>query len=130
MLVPTNSASPAVSSIVRLEMTKKIDCEWCEWFTWPEWLDVDIRQILVETHNAPMPQARDLFFNLHDRGFVIFSKEANYENGGGGAEFALVRLSTDFFLNDTMYYKLPEGGANYVKEIDGNSKELNDTAVA
>eukprot|EP00579_Thalassiosira_antarctica_P029416 CAMPEP_0202033584 /NCGR_PEP_ID=MMETSP0905-20130828/66124_1 /ASSEMBLY_ACC=CAM_ASM_000554 /TAXON_ID=420261 /ORGANISM="Thalassiosira antarctica, Strain CCMP982" /LENGTH=339 /DNA_ID=CAMNT_0048597491 /DNA_START=116 /DNA_END=1131 /DNA_ORIENTATION=- len=79
----------------------KIDCEWCEWFTWQEWLTVDMRQILVETHNAPMPNARDFFFNLHDKGYVIFSKEANYENGAGGVEYAFVKLSTDFFLNDT-----------------------------
>ncbi|KAL7552086.1 hypothetical protein ACHAWF_015298 [Thalassiosira exigua] len=46
----------------------KIDCEWCEWFTWRKWLTVDMRQILVETHNAPMPNARDFFFGLHDAG--------------------------------------------------------------
>mmetsp|Transcript_2239 Transcript_2239/g.4099 ORF Transcript_2239/g.4099 Transcript_2239/m.4099 type:complete len:360 (-) Transcript_2239:46-1125(-) len=91
----------------------KIDCEWCEWFTWQEWLTVDMRQILVETHNAPMPNARDFFFNLHDNGFVIFNKEANYENGAGGVEFAFVKVSTDFFLNDTMYNRqssLPGSG--------------------
>ena len=49
---------------------------------------------------------QDFFFNLHDKGFVIFSKEANYENGAGGVEYAFVKLSTDFFVNDTMYYKL------------------------
>lgn len=81
----------------------KIDCEWCEWFTWQEWLTVDMRQILVETHNAPMPNARDMFFTLHDSGFVIFSKEANYENGAGGVEYAFVKVSTDFFVNNTMY---------------------------
>ena len=48
---------------------------------------------------------QDFFFNLHDKGFVIFSKEANYENGAGGVEYAFVKLSTDFFVNDTMYYK-------------------------
>lgn len=84
----------------------KIDCEWCEWFTWQDWLDVDMRQILVETHNAPMPNARDFFFNLHDNGFVIFNKEANYENGAGGVEYAFVKVSTDFFINNTMYYKM------------------------
>ncbi|KAL9182363.1 hypothetical protein ACHAXT_013015 [Thalassiosira profunda] len=86
----------------------KIDCEWCEWFTWKDWLTVDMRQILVETHNAPMPNAREMFFNLHDNGFVIFSKEANYENGGGGVEFAFVKVSPNFFLNNTMYYKHPD----------------------
>lgn len=93
----------------------KIDCEWCEWFTWREWLTVDIRQILVETHNAPMPNARDMFFGLHDAGFVVFSKEANYENAAGGVEYAFVKLSTDFFVDDTMYYKAKElpGIKNY-----------------
>jgi hypothetical protein len=83
----------------------KIDCEWCEWFVWQEWLTVDVRQILVETHNAPMPNARDMFFGLHDAGFVVFSKEANYVNGAGGVEYAFVKLSTDFFVDDSMYYK-------------------------
>jgi len=88
----------------------KIDCEWCEWFVWQDWLapDIDMRQILVETHNAPMPNARDFFFGLHDAGFVVFSKEANYENGGGGVEYGFVKLSTDFFLGDSMYYKAKE----------------------
>ena len=53
-----------------------------EWYTFSDWLKVDMRQILVETHNGPMPNGRDFFFNLHDAGFVIFSKEANYENAG------------------------------------------------
>eukprot|EP00555_Chaetoceros_dichaeta_P008404 CAMPEP_0198255438 /NCGR_PEP_ID=MMETSP1447-20131203/5558_1 /TAXON_ID=420782 /ORGANISM="Chaetoceros dichaeta, Strain CCMP1751" /LENGTH=350 /DNA_ID=CAMNT_0043941805 /DNA_START=35 /DNA_END=1087 /DNA_ORIENTATION=+ len=81
----------------------KIDCEWCEWFTFDTWLEQDIRQILVETHNAPMPQARNFFHQLHDAGFVIFSKEANYQNGGGGVEFAFLKLTTDFFINGSMY---------------------------
>jgi hypothetical protein len=99
----------------------KIDCEWCEWTTYTQWINldnsdntntntntnntnkIDIRQILVETHNAPMPNGRDFFFNLHDNGYVIFSKEANYQNGAGGVEFAFLKLSTDFFINNTMY---------------------------
>ena len=84
----------------------KIDCEWCEWFTYRQWLDstIDIRQILVETHNAPMPNAQQFFFELHDAGYVIFSKEANYQNGAGGVEFAFLKLSTDFFhYNDQIY---------------------------
>lgn len=88
----------------------KIDCEWCEWFVWQDWLapGIDMRQILVETHNAPMPNARDFFFGLHDAGFVVFSKEANYENGAGGVEFGFVKLSTDFFIEDSMYSKAKE----------------------
>jgi hypothetical protein len=84
----------------------KIDCEWCEWDTYRDWLDYDIRQILVETHNAPMPNAQQFFFELHDAGFVIFSKEANYQNGAGCAEYGFLKLSTDFFVNGTMYRNL------------------------
>ena len=85
----------------------KIDCEWCEWVVWPEFLTVDMRQILVETHNAPI-RARDMFFGLHDAGYVIFSKEANYENGAGGVEYAFLKLSTDFFIAESSYYKAKE----------------------
>lgn len=81
----------------------KIDCEWCEWFTYKQWLKQDIRQILVETHNAPMPQAQDFFYELHDAGFVIFSKEANYQNGAGGVEFGFLKLSSNFFINESQY---------------------------
>lgn len=85
----------------------KIDCEWCEWTTYKQWLDAgNLRQILVETHNAPLPHASDFFFSLHDAGYVIFSKEANFPNGGGGVEFAFLKLDPSFFVNDTMYSKL------------------------
>jgi len=89
----------------------KIDCEWCEWSTYKQFLGidngdgivVDIRQILVETHNAPMPEAKNFFFDLHDAGFVIFSKEANYQNGAGGVEFGFLKLRTDFFIEGSTY---------------------------
>ena len=83
----------------------KIDCEWCEWHTYPQWLKgVDIRQILVETHNAPMPEAKKFFYELHDAGFVIFSKEANYQNAAGAVEYGFVKLLPDFFrFNDSTY---------------------------
>jgi hypothetical protein len=84
----------------------KIDCEWCEWFTFRQWLKHDLRQILVETHNAPMPNIKDFFFELHDAGYVVFSKEANYQNGGKSVEYGLLKLSTDFFANGTMYRHL------------------------
>ena len=81
----------------------KIDCEWCEWFTFEQWLEQDLRQILIETHNAPMPNACDLFYKLHDAGYVIFNKEAYYQNGAGGVEYGFLKLSKDFFINDTTY---------------------------
>jgi len=83
----------------------KIDCEWCEWNTYDQWVKEDLRQILVETHNAPMPNAKEFFHTLHDAGYVIFSKEANFQNGGGCVEFGFLKLLTDFFVNDTMYNK-------------------------
>ena len=66
-----------------------------------------MRQILVETHNGPMPNGRDFFFNLHDAGFVIFSKEANFENAAGGVEYGFVKVSTDFYINNTIYNRMP-----------------------
>lgn len=81
----------------------KIDCENCEWFTYEQWIEEDIRQILVETHHAPMPNAQEFFFKLHDSGFVIFNKEANYQMRGGGVEYGFVKLSTDFFINRSIY---------------------------
>jgi Methyltransferase domain len=84
----------------------KIDCEWCEWHTYEEWLQAgDLRQILVETHNAPMPNAMNFFYTLHDAGYVIFSKEANFVNRAGGVEYSFLKLSTEFFVDDSMYSK-------------------------
>ena len=53
-----------------------------------------------------MPNSRDFFYEMHDAGYVIFSKEANFQNGGGGVEFAFLKLNTDFFLNGTTYKEL------------------------
>jgi hypothetical protein len=56
--------------------------------------------------SRPNPYSRipvnDFFFNLQDSGFVIFSKEANYLNGAGCVEYAFIKLSTDFFVNNTI----------------------------
>jgi Methyltransferase domain len=56
----------------------KIDCESCEWSTYEDWLhpDVDIRQVLVETHGL-LPEVSKFFDRFFDAGFVLFSKEAN-----------------------------------------------------
>lgn len=86
----------------------KIDCEHCEWDVFEDWLQQDMRQILVETHNAPYPNAPNLFFALHDAGYVIFNKEANYYTGGEAVEFGFIKLSADFFINGSMYNKTLE----------------------
>ena len=51
-----------------------------------------------------MPNVKNMFFGLHDAGYVIFTKEANYENGAGGVEYAFLKLSTDFFVDDSSYF--------------------------
>ena len=86
----------------------KIDCEWCEWETYRQWIDINPspRQILVEVHNAPMPNVQEFFEHLHDAGYVIFSKEANWEGSGNGAEYSFLKLSTDFFQQGTTYKEL------------------------
>ena len=89
----------------------EINLDRCEWHTYSDWLQQDLRQILVETHNAPLPNARDFFYSLHDAGYVIFSKEANFQNGGGGVEFAFLKLSTDFFVNSTLYSRQNMGAS-------------------
>lgn len=81
----------------------KIDCEGCEWSTFEQWIKQDIRQILVETHHAPFPTAKDFFYGLHDAGYVIFNKEANLIMQGTLVEYGFLKLSTDFFLNGTTY---------------------------
>jgi hypothetical protein len=75
----------------------KIDCEGCEFRTYKDWLDVDIGQLLVETHRVP-PVAQDFFRDLHDAGFVLFHKEPNIMHSNGECiEFSFLRLDSSFF---------------------------------
>eukprot|EP00934_Nitzschia_sp_Nitz4_P000584 Nitzschia sp. Nitz4//scaffold18_size181773//16682//17599//NITZ4_001894-RA/size181773-processed-gene-0.39-mRNA-1//-1//CDS//3329539948//584//frame0 len=80
----------------------KIDCEGCEWSTVQDWLQQDLRQILVETHDAPWPEAKNFFYSLHDAGYVIYSKEPNLFTKGTAIEYSFLKLSLDFF-EDTFY---------------------------
>eukprot|EP00934_Nitzschia_sp_Nitz4_P007124 Nitzschia sp. Nitz4//scaffold57_size113557//67197//68502//NITZ4_003997-RA/size113557-snap-gene-0.54-mRNA-1//-1//CDS//3329554864//7114//frame0 len=82
----------------------KIDCEGCEWRTYKDWLKHDIRQILVETHGLAGGgrRAANLFLDLHDAGYLIFSKEPNLVTSGRCVEFSFVKLSVDF-LNGHLY---------------------------
>ena len=84
----------------------KIDCEHCEWATYQDWLhpDIDIRQVLVETHGL-RPQPHRLFDRFLDVGLVPFSKEANTHPGakpyGQLFEWGFVKLHTDFTRRST-----------------------------
>jgi Methyltransferase domain len=75
----------------------KIDCDECEWATYRDWIQHDIRQILVEVHDAPHGIANDLFQSLQDKGYVIFHKEPNLEHNPNCIEYSFLKLSTDFW---------------------------------
>jgi hypothetical protein len=82
----------------------KIDCEGCEWATYKDWLAVDIRQLLVETHDlaAAGPEASsDFFDDLIDAGFNVISREPNIfpfvtKNNNMALEWSLIRLDPAF----------------------------------
>eukprot|EP00934_Nitzschia_sp_Nitz4_P000306 Nitzschia sp. Nitz4//scaffold18_size181773//15432//16421//NITZ4_001893-RA/size181773-processed-gene-0.218-mRNA-1//-1//CDS//3329539945//306//frame0 len=80
----------------------KIDCEGCEWSTVQDWLQQDLRQILVETHAPPLSLGKDFFYLLHDAGYVIYSKEPNLIVSGHCVEYGFLKLSLDFF-NQSFY---------------------------
>ena len=77
----------------------KIDCEGCEWKTYKDWVGKtnNIQQILVEVHDTSLI-ANYMFHELHDAGFVIFSKEPNIQYGGGRCvEYSFLKLNTEYF---------------------------------
>lgn len=74
----------------------KIDCEGCEWKTYLDWLQIDMRQLLIEFHDVP-GAGNEIMQHLHDEGYVIFHKEANAEFAGGNCvEYSMLRLSKNF----------------------------------
>eukprot|EP00536_Pseudo-nitzschia_multiseries_P018461 jgi/Psemu1/55717/gm1.55717_g len=80
----------------------KIDCERCEYEQYEQWLEdwketgVTVRQILIEIHNSDLPHVVNLFEVFQKAGYVMFHKEANYQNEGKCIEAAFLLLSTDF----------------------------------
>lgn len=80
----------------------KIDCEGCEWNSYHDWFDesgiTGLRQILVETHTVPGPEATEFFAYLRNKGYALFHKEPNVQYGGGSCvEFSFLQLNTTFF---------------------------------
>jgi hypothetical protein len=84
--------------------------------TYKDWINTDIRQILIETHELPwidkptvtmygtFPKMRasDYFDAFKQAGFVLFSKEANSAWGlGKCVEWSYLKLHTDF-LGDSI----------------------------
>ena len=90
----------------------KIDCEGCEWHTYQDWINADLRQILIETHELPTVQykkrtvfgifpaisASSVFDTFYNNGFVLFSKEVNTMKGNGfSSEWSFLKLKPNFF---------------------------------
>lgn len=75
----------------------KIDCDECEWATFHDWLEFDIRQILVEVHDAPAV-VDDFFQALRNAGYAIFHKEPNIENNPNCIEYSFLKLSKEFWM--------------------------------
>eukprot|EP00934_Nitzschia_sp_Nitz4_P009000 Nitzschia sp. Nitz4//scaffold51_size120721//61613//62572//NITZ4_003731-RA/size120721-processed-gene-0.126-mRNA-1//1//CDS//3329553874//8990//frame0 len=82
----------------------KIDCEGCEWDSYPDWIGLDIRQVLVETHSLPENKSQGLaFFNSFlNNNFILYSKEVNPWGGGQYVEFSYLRMHPDF-LGDNVH---------------------------
>jgi hypothetical protein len=69
-----------------------------------DWIskDVDIRQLLIETHGIPVKhglQPSAFFDDIEAAGFAMFSKEPNThpDSGGRANEWSFVKLRSDFF---------------------------------
>ena len=83
----------------------KIDCEGCELSSYKDWLrpDVDIRQILIETHGI-RTEPNAFFDRFFDMGYVLFSKEANTHPDAPPRvlfEWGFVKLHPNFLRRST-----------------------------
>lgn len=75
----------------------KIDCEGCEWNSYRDFLEVDIRQMLIELHDWTYT-TDDFFQDFHDAGYAVFHKEPNIQfSAGSCVEYAFIKLAKDFF---------------------------------
>jgi len=82
----------------------KIDCEGCETTVHPNFYmkGVNIAQLLMEVHfKGDRKPHETMMNNLHNNGFVIFSKEPNtgYSNGWA-TEFSFLRFDPSVFNRD------------------------------
>lgn len=76
----------------------KIDCEGCEWESFQDWIALDIRQILIETHSLPENKTLGLKFfdSFIQNNYLMFSKEVNPWGGGQYVEYSYIKLHPDF----------------------------------
>jgi Methyltransferase domain len=77
----------------------KIDCEGCEWTTQQDWIDQDIRQVLIETHSVPKQWNVGLkyFQSYKQNQFAMFYREANVMIAAKCFEFSYVKLHPQFW---------------------------------
>jgi Methyltransferase domain len=66
-----------------------------------DWIsdEVDIRQLMIETHRLGPGNPADMFDDIQHAGFAMFSKEPNIFPmvGGRCVEWSFVKLHRDFF---------------------------------
>jgi hypothetical protein len=69
-----------------------------------DWIELDIRQVLIETHQLPDRRAgpgaltpSTFFDEFRKNNFAMFSKEANVIAQGTCVEFGYVKLHPDFW---------------------------------
>ena len=76
----------------------KIDCEGCEWDSYKDWIDYDVRQVLIETHKLPKNQTLGMsyFDSFAKNNLIMYSKEVNPWGGGDCLEFSYVKLHPNF----------------------------------
>lgn len=70
-------------------------CEMCEFYAYKEWLQLDIRQLMLKVHFTT-PNTTDMFQALHDAGYANFHKEPFLNRGGRHIEFSFLKLQKSF----------------------------------
>jgi hypothetical protein len=72
-------------------------CYCCFRISYKDWIDRDIRQVLIEVHGTPPKRTIPFFdsFPLHN--YVMFSKEPNSATSGRRIEFSFLKLHPSFF---------------------------------
>jgi hypothetical protein len=88
----------------------KIDCEGCEFSTLRDWINLDIRQILIEIHGVPTPKGTpnqrwyqkpldihsEYFKAFSDNGYALYSKDAVNDLA---TELSFIKLHKNFWVD-------------------------------
>jgi Methyltransferase domain len=76
----------------------KIDCEGCEFSTQKDWINKDIRQVLIETHPSKnWPSFLKYFQDFKKNQFAMFYKEPNGASEGKCNEYSFLKLHPQFW---------------------------------